>query len=141
MLPSSTTTTTTASTITTTFLCCFFPPHFCCPPTPPLPMILVRELLSFLKKTATATATATRTAKEQLVFVSRTTTLQVHHAFLYISLPSLHVHEVKMPHFTFSGERERKATTFFFLSCPSIYSLRIQLQKNQPTFDKLNEIQ
>ena len=75
-------------------------------------MILVREL----KETATATAAATRTVKEQLVFVSRTTTLQVHHAFLYVSLPSLHVYEVKMPHFTFSGERERKATTFFFLS-------------------------
>ena len=116
MLPSSTTTTTTASTITTTCLCCFFPPHFCCPPAPPLPMILVRELLSFLKKTATATATATatRTAKEQLVFVSRITTLQVHHAFLYVSLLSLHVYEVKMPHFTLGGEREHKATTFFF---------------------------
>ena len=81
MLPSSTTTTTTttttANTITTIFLCCFSPPHFCCLLLPPLPMILVREL----KETATATAAATRTVKEQLVFVSRTTTLQVHQRF------------------------------------------------------------
>ena len=42
------------------------------------------------------TATATRTSKrlEQLVKISKTTTLHVHHAFLYISLPSLHDYDM-----------------------------------------------
>ena len=44
--------------------------------------------------TATATATATRTAKKLQVFISKTT-LHVHHAFLYISLPSLHDYNVR----------------------------------------------
>ena len=32
-----------------------------------------------------------------IVLLSETTTLHVHHAFLYISLPSLHDYDVKMP--------------------------------------------
>ena len=44
----------------------------------------------------------------------KTTTLHVHHAFLYISLPSLHDYDVKLPDFTFCGGREHKTTTFFF---------------------------
>ena len=36
------------------------------------------------------------------------------HAFLYVSLPSLHVNDVKMPYFTFSGGREHKTPLFFF---------------------------
>ena len=32
--------------------------------------------------------------KNQLVKISKTTTLHVHHAFLYISLPSLHDYDV-----------------------------------------------
>ena len=32
---------------------------------------------------------------------SETTTLHVHHAFLYISLPSLHDYNVNVPNFTF----------------------------------------
>ena len=34
-------------------------------------------------------------------------------AFLYISLPSLHDYDVKLPHFTFCGGREHKTSTFF----------------------------
>ena len=45
------------------------------------------------------TATATKTAKK--VWINKTITLHVHHAFLYISLPSLHDYDVKMPNFTF----------------------------------------
>ena len=48
-----------------------------------------------------ATATATRTAVNQEVSIGKITTLHVHHAFLYISLPSLHDYDVKMPNFTF----------------------------------------
>ena len=38
---------------------------------------------------------------EQKVKMSKTTPLHVHHAFLYISFPSLHDYDVKMPIFTF----------------------------------------
>ena len=47
---------------------------------------------------------------------SKTTTLPGHHAFLYISLPSLHDCDVKISNFTFFGEHEHKRTTFFFCS-------------------------
>ena len=36
--------------------------------------------------------------------------------FLYISLPSLHDYNVKVPNFTFCRGRENKTTTFFFFS-------------------------
>ena len=35
--------------------------------------------------------------------ISKTTTLHVHHTFLYLSLTSLHDYDVKMPNFTFYG--------------------------------------
>ena len=47
--------------------------------------------------------------------ISKTTILHVHHAFLYISLPSLHDYDVKMPNFTmYRGSTQ--ATTRFPLS-------------------------
>ena len=46
--------------------------------------------------------------------ISKTTTLHVHHAFLYISLPSLHDYDVKMPNFTFYGGRKQATTTVYF---------------------------
>ena len=46
----------------------------------------------------------------------KTTALHVHHAFLYISLPSLHDYDVKHPNFTFCGRRVHKTAIFFFLS-------------------------
>ena len=33
--------------------------------------------------------------------ITKTTILHVHHAFLYISLPTLHDYDVKMPNLTF----------------------------------------
>ena len=63
------------------------------------------------------------------------------HAFLYISLPSLHDHDGKMLNFTFCGGHERKTTTFFFFSWTLIQSFRIQLQKKLATFDELNEME
>ena len=44
------------------------------------------------------------------------TTLPSHHAFLYISLPSLHDHNVKVPNFTFCRGREhmRQQLSFSF---------------------------
>ena len=43
----------------------------------------------------------------------KTTNLHVHHAFLCISLPSLHDYDVKFPNFTFYGGRERRQRPFF----------------------------
>ena len=54
--------------------------------------------------------------KNAIGFISKTTTLHLHHAFLYISLPTLYEYDVKMPMFTFCGEREHNATTFLFFS-------------------------
>ena len=36
--------------------------------------------------------------------------------FLYISLSSLHDYDMKMPNFTFCGERDHKTTTLFLFS-------------------------
>ena len=55
--------------------------------------------------------------------VGKTTTLNVHHAFLYISLPSVHDYNLKMPNFTFCGEQEHKTTTLFFFSSTLIQSV------------------
>ena len=43
--------------------------------------------------------------------MSKTTTLRVHQAFLYISLPSLQNYDVN---FTFYGGRKQRATNFSF---------------------------
>ena len=52
--------------------------------------------------------------KKSIGFISKTTTLHVHHAFLYISLPFLHDYDVKMPNFAFYGERKQATTKFNF---------------------------
>ena len=41
--------------------------------------------------------------------------LHVHHAFLHISLPSLHDYDVELPSFTFCEGRGEKTTIFSFL--------------------------
>ena len=46
--------------------------------------------------------------------LSKTTSLHVPHAFLYISLPFLHDYDVKMPSFTFYGGRKQATTKFSF---------------------------
>ena len=52
-------------------------------------------------------------SKKAIVYFGKTTILHVHHAFLFISLSPLHDYDVKMPNFTFCGERDHKATTIF----------------------------
>ena len=59
----------------------------------------------------------------------------------HISLPSLHDYNVRVPNFTCCLGREHKTTTFFFFSWTLIHSFRIQVQKNLPTFDELNELE
>ena len=45
----------------------------------------------------------------------KTTTLHVHHAFLYISIPSLHDYNVKVPKFTFVEDgNTRQQLSFSF---------------------------
>ena len=64
----------------------------------------------------------TRTTKKQLVQIGKTTALHVHHAFLYISFPSRHDYNVKMPNFTFCGGSEHKITAFFlFLTFDTVF--------------------
>jgi len=66
-----------------------------------------------------------------MLLIGKTTTLHVHHAFLYISLPALHDYDLKMTNFMFCRGMEHKTTTFFFFSWTLILSFRIQLQKKK----------
>ena len=50
-------------------------------------------------------------------------------------------YKVKLPNFTFCRGREKKTTTFFFISWTLMQFFKIQLQKNLPTFDELNEVE
>ena len=53
-------------------------------------------------------------AKKAMGLLSKATTLHVHHASLYISLPSLHDYDVKMPDFTNYGGRKQETRKFSF---------------------------
>ena len=66
---------------------------------------------------------------------TRTTALHVHHTFWYISLPSLHDYDVKMPNFTFYGGRVRRR----ILSAGGPQER--QLPRNSPTFDIFGELE
>ena len=52
--------------------------------------------------------------KKAIGWRGKTTTLYVHHAFLYISLPSLHDYDGKMPNFTFYGGRKQTTAKVSF---------------------------
>ena len=56
------------------------------------------------------------------------------HAFLDISLSSLHDYNVKMPNFTFSGGRKRATTKVFFLS------LNLDMVVRNAAPDKVSEL-
>ena len=76
--------------------------------------------------------------KKTVGLISKTTTLHVHHGFLYIFLPFLHGYDVNMPNFAFYGGRTQATTKFYFSYCTWIYKkwyLGIQLQEGSPTFD------
>ena len=47
--------------------------------------------------------------------MSQTTTLHVHHTFMYISFPFLHDYDVKMPNFAFNGGRKQARRNFISL--------------------------
>ena len=52
--------------------------------------------------------------KKAIGLWSKTTSLHMHHPFLYISLPLLRDYDVKMPSFTFYGGRKQAMTNFSF---------------------------
>ena len=53
--------------------------------------------------------------------MGKTTTLQVHHAFMYISLTSLHDYNVKVPKSTFCRGREHNNNfLFIFLNFDTV---------------------
>ena len=52
--------------------------------------------------------------KNAIGLLRKTTTLHVRHAFLYISLPSLHDYDVKMPNCKFYGGRKQATRNLFF---------------------------
>ena len=52
--------------------------------------------------------------KKAIGLLRKTTTLHVHHAFLFISLPSLHDYDVKVPNCKFYGGRKQATTNLFF---------------------------
>ena len=52
--------------------------------------------------------------KKAIGLLRKTTTLHVHHTFLYISLPSLHDYDVKMPNCKFYGGRKQATTNLVF---------------------------
>ena len=59
--------------------------------------------------------------------ITKTTILHVHHAFLYISLPSLHDYDVKMPNFTLYRGSTQATTKFPLSFCTWLWYLGIQL--------------
>ena len=70
--------------------------------------------------------------KRAIGLITKITIFHVHHAFLYISLPSLHDYDVKVRNFTFH-RGSTQATTKFPLSVWNwIWSLGIQLQEGSP---------
>ena len=64
------------------------------------------------------TATTRRPVKNDMFILLQTTTLHVRHAILYISLPSLHHYDMKLPNFTRPlygvGEHNTKIIAFIF---------------------------
>ena len=66
-------------------------------------------------------------ATKAISLISKTTILHVPHAFLYISLPSLHDYDVKMPNFTMCRGSTQAMTKFPLSSWTWIWFLGIQL--------------
>ena len=69
-----------------------------------------------------------------LGWISKTTTLHVHHALMYISLLSLHDYDSKMPNFTSYGGRKQATARFSFSSWTWVWFLGIRLKKSSLAF-------
>ena len=86
-------------------------------------------------------ATTTKNVKKAIAWMNKTTTLYVHHSFLYISLLPLHDYERKMPNFTFYGGHKEGTVKFSFSFWICIWFLGIRLKKSLLAFDKVNEFE
>ena len=73
-------------------------------------------------------------AKKAICLMSKTTTVHVHHAFLYISSLSLRNYDVKWPNFKFTWHRERQGDKFYHLCLNSGAVPSLQLQPKFPSF-------
>ena len=80
-------------------------------------------------------ANGNENVKKTIGLISKTTTLHVHHAFLYISFLFLHDYDVKMPNFAFYRGRKQATTKLYFSFCAWLWALEIQLQEGSPTLD------
>ena len=68
-----------------------------------------------------------RNSSKAIGLITKTTILHVHHAFLYISLPSLRDYDMKMPNFTLYRGRTQATTKFPPSFCTWLWFLGIQL--------------
>ena len=70
--------------------------------------------------------------KKAIGLISKTTTLHVHHTFLYISFLSLYNYDGKWPNFKFTWERERQGNKFYHLcqNSGAVPSLQLQHQNS-----------
>ena len=73
--------------------------------------------------------------------ISKTTTLHVHHACLYISFLFFHDYDVNMPNFAFYGGRKQATTKLCLSFWAWLWTLEIQLQKGSPTFHKVSGLE
>ena len=76
--------------------------------------------------------------KKAIGLISKTFSLHVYHTFLYISLPSLHDYDVKMPNFTSYGERKQATTVRIFLS---LFKLESGRPRNQGKLAHISHFQ
>ena len=79
--------------------------------------------------------------KKAIAWQGKKTTLHVHHAFLYISLQTLHDYHLKMPNFPFCEGRKQAMTKLYFSLWTWIWLIEIQLQKSSLAFDKASELE
>ena len=75
--------------------------------------------------------------KQTMGLISKTATSHVRHAF-HISLLLLHYYHVKIPHFTFNGERKEAMTKLYLSLWTWIWCLGLQLQESSSRFDKVS---
>ena len=76
-----------------------------------------------------------RQLQKAIGLVSKTTILHEHHAFLYISLPSLHDYDVKWPNFKVFWEQERQGDKFCHLCLNSGAAPSLQLYYKFPSLN------
>ena len=72
--------------------------------------------------------------KKAIGLMSTTTTRHLHHAFLFISLLSLHNYDVKWPNVKFTWEREGRGNKFYHLCLNSCAVPSLQVQPKFPSF-------